>query len=167
MKDIRDIITVSLTENINEVLKDFDNLEIFSLAMYLASTFIDTPPSEKQKVFIKKIFGEVNWAEFIQNEVRRRRPNPPFMIMRPPFDLSEIRAIVMFEVTKRFADVLKAESQLNLKLANMKAEKANLKLDLAVAVVNSYDGDTFWKDDGWINISEVLMKHKLIDLSED
>lgn len=165
MKDLRDIITVSLTENINDVLKDFDNIEIFSLSMYLASTFIDTPPSEKQKVFIEKIFGNHNWAEFIQNEVRRRRPNPPFMITRPPFDLSEIRAIVMFEVCKRFADVLKIESQLNLKLANTKADKARLKYDLALAVESSYDEDrVFWKDDGWVNVSEVLIKHKLLNL---
>jgi len=81
-------------------------------------------------------------------------------------------------LTRRvFANADKTEGELfNEKLAHIKTQKKlaikdldklNLKLELHTAVTDSYDeAGIFWKDNGWSNISDVLVKNKLLKLEE-
>lgn len=165
MKDLRDIIEISLQENVDKALEKMDDLQLYKLTQYLAGSFLTKPPNDEQRVFIQEIFGEHRWAEFVNSEQLRRGKNPPYFIKIPPFDFQQIRSIVMFECCKRFGDVLLNISDLKVEIATNKSNTATLKRDLAQAVLDSFDeNDTFWKDDGWCNVSDVLQKHELFNL---
>ena len=48
-----------------------------------------------------------------------------------------------------------------------KLAKTKLKEDLEKAIEGSYEDGIFYKDNGWCNVAEVLVKHKLITLKKD
>ena len=59
-------------------------------------------------------------------------------------------------------------SNKEVELAENHLEKCNLKLDLHLAYTNSYDVDgVFYKNGGWCNISDVLVKYNLLDLEDE
>ena len=93
--------------------------------------------------------------------------------------LKNIREFLLFRMSHRFIDLLSENSNLDLNLSNTKVEvlneqtkvateeldRENLRLELHEAVANSFDEDgVFWKDEGWLNVSHVLVENKLLKL---
>jgi len=184
MEDNRTFKAKSFQSNMDTILERFDDLELYRLANYLNSKFGDTAPNDLQKEFIDEFFGHAEWAEFINDSKRYQKGGITFFsngYIRCSETLREVREYLLFKMSHRFIDLLsdkhKAESELSeSKLESLEKEitiqETELKLlklkdELSNAIDNSVDGGIFDKADGWCNISDVLLSHKLINLDSD
>jgi len=127
-----------------------------SLFQYLNGGW-DRPTSKLEQLFVEKFFGKDDWALFLYESTDEGRPSYFSKCVRVKSELSTVRHFLAFEVSERFS-----------KLANAKIppkeNNKKLKQDLQTAVEDSYEDGEFCKIEGWLNISEVLQKHKLLKL---
>lgn len=169
-------LTNKLQERVVEYCNTLSFEELRDLAIYLgAGITICIQPQVKEQEFCEKYLGAVNYGEYLQYTALPENKKPHFSsAFKTGSEIQELYGFVSFQVVVRSSEVLLSladervkSSKLNLKLFDKKVETARLREDLAKAIVNSYEGDIFYKDNGWCNISEVLMKHKLIDLDDE
>jgi len=172
MRD-KDIIFQSTYDNINAFMHGKDKYELVNLYLYIMGTeSLDRPPTEMEKEFLAEFCGHDAWAEFIQYRKREQRRKeegkpPPYFKHIPPFDLQTISGILSFEIMKLMGTESKELISLRKYKARKQEERKKLKEELKIAINDSYEGDIFYKDDGWCNAADVLVKNKLITLSDD
>ena len=173
-KDTRTLKEKSFHVNMDNFLNKISDIEIFKLSNYLASHFIDTPPDKLQQEFIEEFFGTFNWAIFIDNENKKREGTLEYLVPRPNFDLPSIREYLMFKITIRFGDLILQVSKLEMNVAKLNAKNLKEKFKLATVkseiilsfLLNKQDGG-FNKIDGFSDIYEILIRHKLINKMSD
>ncbi len=150
---------MNLTNKLQELVVKFcDKLsfkELRDLGIYLgAEVSQKTKPSKIQQKFCEEFIGEVRYAEYLQN-TNTYFSNDKIV----GSEIAELYNFVSFQCILRSSELLLENSELKL-------NELKLKKDLAEAVVASFEGNTFYKVDGWCNVSEVLEKYKLISLEE-
>lgn len=173
MEDTRSFKEKSFQTNVDAALDKLTDLEFYRLNNYLNSTFLRDKPDEKQIEFLDEIFGIENWTAYIDeydNYFLSRKGVSCKTI------LPSLKEYLFFKLNHRFIDLLSDNGNTKLELSNTKIKtidlevevakaklkEANLRLDIAKAIELSYDDGIFYKDDGWINLAEVLKKNKLI-----
>jgi hypothetical protein len=164
-----------LQENVVDYCKELSHEDLQNLVIYLGNEIeANVKPTKIQQEFCETFLGAVNYADFLKYWSLPEKERPIFSntkIIRS--DLNELYMYVSWQANLRIGKLLlevsdwkvKA-SKLELKIADKKLKTAKLKEDLSNAVLDSYEGNIFYKDDGWCNISDVLVKHKLIKLEE-
>lgn len=150
---------MNLANKLQELVVKFcDNLsfkELRDLAIYLgAEVSQKTKPSKIQQKFCEEFIGKVRFAEYLQN-ANIYFSNDKII----GSEIAELYSFVSFQCILRSSELLLENGELKLK-------ELKLKKDLAEAVIASFEGDIFYKVEGWCNISEVLEKYKLISLEE-
>ena len=182
MKDTRSFKEKSFQDNLDNFLDDkVDDLKFYRLVNFLNSTYINTAPDELQTEFIDEFFGLDEWATFLVQAVKS---NSNIIYYSNEYvhvaeTLKKVKEYLLFRMSHRFIDLISENSKLDLKLNNTKIEvleeqtkvavedldRTKLKLALHNAVIDSVDVDgIFWKDEGWLNVSHVLVEHKLLKL---
>ena len=78
--------------------------------------------------------------------------------------LNQVRQFISYVITKRYGELLERIAKSEPK---NDFNKEKLKKDLKKAIEDSYFDGEFDKCDGWCNISDVLVNHKLITIKED
>lgn len=165
-----------LQERVVEYCNTLSFEELRDLAVYLgAGITTSVKPKEKEQEFCEKYLGAVNYGEYLRYTALPKDKKPYFSsAFKTGSEIQELYGFVSFQVVVRSSEVLLnlssekvKSSKLNLKIADKNLEKAKLKEDLAKAIASSYEGDIFYKDNGWCNISDVLVKHKLIKLDDE
>ncbi len=164
MNKERDLIFDSTYSNINEFISNHKDVpSLVDLCIYLGGLFTKVPPTEMQKEFIGEFFTHEAWAEFVQRTVKPDK----FWKHIPPFDFVTIRAILSFETMLLVEEGMKEFKKVSKRKDKLEQEKKTLKKDLKEAISDSYEDGIFYKDNGWCNTADVLVKHKLITLKED
>jgi len=162
-----------LQENVVDYCKGLSHEDLQNLVIYLGNEIeANVKPTKIQQEFCEMFLGAVNYAYFLKYWSLPEKERPIFSNTKTiRSDLNELYMYVSWQANLRVGRLLLEVSEwkvkaskLELKIADKKLETAKLKEDLANAVLDSYEGDIFYKDDGWCNISDVLVKHKLIKL---
>ena len=179
MKDTRSFKEKSFQTNMDDFLENVSDLDFYRLVNFLNSTFITTKPDELQTEFIDEFFGLDEWEGFMKQAANTTITFYSTHYIHVAETLKEIKEFLLFRLSHRFIDLLSEKGKLDLKLNKTKVkvlkEKTKvatedfnakkLKLELHEAVENSIDEDgIFWKDDGWINVSTVLIENNLLKL---
>jgi len=146
----------SLIENFNSFVKKLSDKDVLEISLYITTKFDSNPPNNITKEFIDEFIGNDDWAVFVQDyRTGHNSLFRPFILVS---EINEIRSLIMFEVTLRFNKLL------NKKVVKKVDLIPKLKVDLKSAIDNSFEDDIFSKVDGWCNVSDVLVKYKLINL---
>ena len=151
-----DIIFKSTYENITSFIegKDFDKL--LKLYFYISSKdYLNRPPDNFEKLFIEEFFSNEAWIKYIQSQ---KRVVKSYFKYVPPFDLGLITSILSFELLKISSKEIKKAKRGNIK-------RKPLEEDLEEAINLSYEGEVFYKVEGWSNVYEVLLKYNLVKKS--
>ena len=134
-----------------------------------------------QSEFIDEFFGLDEWKEYVTTCRASSTTFYSNYYVHVAETMKKVKEFLLFRMSHRFVDLLSAKAKVELELANTKLEvidyettiehtKLNLlklKLKLLKAVEDSHVDGVFWKDDGWCNISDVLIKNKLLKLGEE
>jgi len=164
-----------LQEKVVEFCKNLSHRELQDLVIYLGNEIeANKKPTEIQQQFCETFLGAVYYAEFLQYWALPENKRPLFgNIKIISYNLNELYTFVSWQSNLRISNLLVEiadekvnSSKLKLKLADKKVEKARLREDIAKAIVNSYEGDIFYKDNGWCNVIDVLSKYKLVNLED-
>lgn len=154
-----DIIFESTTENIKEFVKGKSLDDLIKLYFYITtSDILDRPPTELEEEFITEFFSIKGWVDYVQSKKFPER----YSLIRfvPVFDLPLITTVFSFEVLK-LVDLSRRRN------TRSKNKLTKVKEDLEIALDNSYHDDVFDKVDGFSNLYETLIKHKLVKERED
>jgi hypothetical protein len=180
MDDTRNFKERSFQNNLDEFLEKITDLEFYQLVNFLNSTFMDTDANELQTEFIDEFFGLDEWPEYVRSCRASSITFYSNQYIHVAETLKKVKEFLLFRMSHRFIDTLLAKSEAEQEVTKLKIKvldeesitqhtKLNLlelKLELSKAVENSYDDGVFWKDEGWCNISEVLIKNKLLKLEK-
>ncbi len=158
MRTDRKIILESLTNNLDKFLDKLSDIECLDLSNYLSYNFLKKQPTEIQKEFIEEFFTLDKWLNFYQKCKRIEMGNNVYFHSEPEF-WNEIKTHVLFHISFLYDKHLKKENK------ELKNQEQLIK-DLDNAILNSEIDGIFDKCEGWLNISEVLQKHKLINLDK-
>lgn len=162
-----------LQEKVAEFCKKLSHKELQDLVIYLGNEIEENiKPTKIQQEFCETFLGGVNYAEFLKFHSLSENERPSFgNIKRINSDLNELYTFVSWQATLRISNLLLeisnykvTNSKLELKIAEKDLEKARLEEDLSKAILNSYEDNIFYKNSGWCNISDVLIKYNLINL---
>ena len=166
-------LTNKLQEKVVEYCNTLSFEELRGLAIYLGSGIENNQkPTEKEQDFCEVFLGAVNYATYlrIKSEIKESYFSGTKTI---GYEINELYSFVSFQTIIRSSEVLLQlsdekvkSSKLELKIANKNLERAKLKEDLSKAILNSYEDNIFYKDDGFCNLSDVLIKHKLLELKD-
>lgn len=160
----KNIIFESTYENIKEFIKDKKTFDLVNLYMYIMSTeSMERPPSKVEREFITEFFSDEAWADFIQYRKREQEGKKSYFKHIPPFDLHTISGILSFEIMK----LVEKEFSASKRLKAQQNKNKKLKKDLENALDNSYYDSIFDKVDGFSNLYETLISHKLLKERED
>lgn len=156
--------------------KELSHKDLQDLVIYLGNE-IETSkkPTKVQQEFCESFLGKVSYASCLQYYALKEEKRPIFSnIRRINSELSELYSFVSWQANLRIsvllleiADLKVKNSKLELKIANKDVKTAKLKEDLSKAILNSYEGDIFYKSDGWCNVTDVLEAYKLIKLKTE
>lgn len=162
-----------LQEQVVKYCKDLSHKELQDLVIYLGNK-IETAekPTKIQQEFCELFLGKGSYAECLQYYSLSEDKRPFFSsIRRINSDLAELYSFVSWQANLRISSILLEladekvkTSKLELEICDKNLEKAKLKEDLAKAILNSYEDNIFYKDNGWCNVSDVLIKYKMINL---
>jgi len=162
-----------LQDKCKDFCEDLSSEELQDLCFYLGSGVnSNEKPTEIQQKFCEDFLGAVNYAEYLRYTAYPKDKKPTFSTAhKTGMDIMELYSYISWQAIKRMSNLfleisdLKVKtSKLEVKVASQELKKAKLKKDLSTAIVNSFEGDIFYKDNGWCNISEVLEEYKLIKL---
>lgn len=162
----RQIKSNSIQTNIDTFIKDLTHLECYQLVLYLSNRYMTEEPNEIQKKFVDEFFDIHEWLKFISIEKESEQGKTKYFY-RPPFDLNNVRTILMFTVILRMPDILMENSNLTVHKTEEELKKIDLKIKLVLAFQNSHENGIFNKIEGWCNISEVLVEEKLLILPKE
>lgn len=166
-------LTLALQKRVVEFCKELSHKDLQELALYLGAKINKKEkPTQLQQKFCEQFLGIDNYIEYLRFVALPKEKQPCFTTaFKTGNSVSEMYNFVSWQCCLRMSNLFceltderVKSSKLNLKLADKKVETAKLREELSKAIVNSYEGNIFYKDNGWCNISEVLVKHKLIDL---
>lgn len=164
-----------LQEKVVEYCKKLSHKELQDLVIYLGNGIDDNvKPTKIQKEFCEVFLGSVSYAEYLRIVALPEDKKPFFTgVKRISTNLAELFSFVAWQSNLRISSVLLElanekvkTSRLELKIAEKELKTAKIKEDIARAVENSYEDGEFYKVEGWCNISDVLVKHKLLKLDE-
>lgn len=152
-----------LQENVVEYIKNFTDEELCNLTRLFGAEIETRTPSDKEMLFIKEFIGEADYAEFI---MLTRATKKSFFsnIKMLNSNINEIYSYLAFQSNQRLAKLINEQKKSAIKINKQKLKTLELKRDLLIAIDNSYEDGVFYKVEGWCNISDVLVKHKLIKL---
>jgi hypothetical protein len=154
----REIILKSLANNLDRFLNKLSDIECIDLSNYLSYNFIKKQPTEIQKEFIEEFFTLDKWLSFYQKCKRIEMGHKISFHFEPEF-WNEIRTHVLFHILFLYDKHLTKENK------ELRRQEQLIK-DLDNAILNSEIDGIFDKYEGWLNVSEVLQKHKLINLDK-
>lgn len=155
-----DIIFTSTYDNILDFIKGKSLKDLVDLHLYIVGTdHMTKPPTEFQEKFIGEFFTHEAWAEWIQ---RKKRKKEKLFEHRPSFDLPMIQGVLAFEIMKLTEKYIEREFTAEKKLQRLKDKNKTIKKDLENSLDNSYYDGIFDKVDGFSNVYETLIKHKLV-----
>lgn len=143
----------------NNVIKYCDKLtqkELLDLALFLGGGFYSKEPNTKILNFINIFIGEKNWNEFYELEIKKTRTTYFSNIKIISSNIAELYEYVSYQSLVRNRDEI---------IDEIKIFKNKLSKELEDAIANSYDGNTFYKTDGFSNVIDVLSSHNLINLT--
>ena len=178
MEDKRSFEEKSFQGNLDNAIDDIKNIDLYRLTSFLNSNYVDTEPDAIQLAFLDEMFGSEEWSKYIAE----KRENKQFFVSanyhRTEETILRVREYLLFKVSHRFIDLLSSNANVELELTQEKLkvnklesklikrdiENIDLRAELSEAVIQSYDDEIFDKSDGWCNISDVLIKHKLLKL---
>lgn len=181
MEDNRTLKEKSFQNNMNSFLDELEDLDFYRLSSYLLSGFMLRAPDKIQEDFIDEFFGKVEWADYIYYSKKENAYILSSHAVACADILGKVKEYLLFKMNHRFIDLLSAKSKVEQHLNNTKIEVLEeqikietnvlkntvLKFELDEAFKESIDENgVFWKDDGWCNVSDVLVKHKLLKLEE-
>lgn len=165
-----------LQERVVDYINSFTFEELRDLAIYLGAGIMQSVvPTKQQQKFCETFLGTVNYGEYLKYHSLESKDRPYFTSAhKTGIEIQELYGFISFQCVLRSSEVLLdlskekvKSSKLELKIAKEELKQATLKEDLANGIVDSFEDNVFYKDNGWCNISEVLMKYKLIELTED
>lgn len=133
MEDSRTFKEKSLQTNIDNFIKELDDLTLYRLSNYLNSTFVDTPPDETQKRFINEFFGEDEWVNYIRDFYTK---TGKYFVSTPKFNLAKIKEYVMFKISHRFIDLLVEHNKIDTELIKLKMDICDLKIKIGENNIN-------------------------------
>jgi len=166
-------LALALQKKVEKFCKTLSHEDLQQLAIYLGTGIVNgSRPTKVQQTFCESFIGAVSYGDYLKFHSLPEEKRPYFSTAyKTSADVSELYNFVSWQCCLRMsnlfceiADKKVESSKLELEIANKKLETAKLKEDLANAILHSYEGNVFYKDEGWLNISEVLEKYKLIDL---
>lgn len=176
-------ILLSIDTNLRNYFNDKTTqhfIDVFDV-LYFEDGFENLLNNEETKndinIFLDEFIGLNEWANIIYDI---HHPEAYFKksSLTTRDILSQIRLLmgsisIHYLKTSKKTNISSEITTLKKELKNIKNNiskknsfKNNLKKDLRKAIKDSYEGDIFWKDNGWCNVSEVLMDYKLIKLED-
>jgi len=162
----KDIITESIRDNIYEFVTGKKIEDLIDLYNYLATKrCMESHPTELGKKFIEEFFGNDRWAGYI-NE-RKKEHTSIFSYLDVDDTRNSALTFLSFEIIQLVGKGIADKSAKDRQLQKLKKEKETLKKELEQALDDSVDGGVFYKDDGFINLYEVLIRHNMVKERED
>jgi len=150
-----------LQEKVVEFCKELSHKDLQDLVIYLGNE-IETSkkPTEVQQEFCETFLGKVSYASCLQYYSLDEEKRPIFSnIRRINSELAELYSFVSWQANLRISNLLLeisnhkvTISKLELKIANKNVKTEKLKEELSIAVLNSFEDDIFYKNDGWCNV---------------
>ncbi len=151
---MNDLIRDSIFQNLKIFCQDLTDKEMSDLNNYLISDFTEKPSSVQER-FYKEFFDEKEWLEFVR--VAKLKVKPSFStVFRTTSELTEIRTLFSYFVQRRFEKLVKSTKPKTV------STRIKLKRELKNAIEESYFDGEFDKCDGFCNITDVLISHKLL-----
>lgn len=152
-----DILKGYLQNNVIKYCDKLSHKELLDLALFLGGGYYSMEPNIKILDFINTFIGEKSWNEFYDLEIKKSRTAYFSNVKIISSNITELYEYVSYQSLIRNRDEI---------IDEIKIFKNKLSKQLEDAIVNSYDGDTFYKADGFSNVIDVLSSHNLINLSK-
>jgi hypothetical protein len=155
----------SLIGNFREFVEPLTDLELSELCNYMTLSFNDSPPNKIAEKFIDEMIGIDDYLVYVADY--RRELEGRVVSFRPMLiieHINNLKKFLMAESSFRFHKHLK---KIEGEVKSKEDDLDKLKLDLKNAIEDSFFDGVFDKCDGWCNVADVLIKHDLINLSED
>lgn len=158
-----DLIRKSFIENLNRFIKPLSDIELYELNEYLMGGYANTPPTDIQRDFVDEFIGETAFM-LLHSDFKKLELgiNPSFRPFAEIENLNKLRLLISYDMNIRFGALVTGKS----KTATEKKPKdwnKGLKADLKDAIEESYFDGEFDKCDGFCNVTDVLIKHKLLE----
>lgn len=157
--------TESLIANFQSFVGPLTDMELSSLCNYMTQDFNDAPPDELAKRFIEDFLGHDQWVSYIQDY--RRDLSGRSSMFRPIGlleDVANLKRFLMAESSFRYHKYLMKSTAVKTKAKN---KWESLKVELSKAIDESYFDGSFDKIEGFSNISDVLLKFKLVKYPDE
>ncbi len=158
-----DLIRKSIIDNLNRFIAPLSDVEIWGLNEYLMGGYANTPPTSIQKEFIDEFIGEEGFmrlhADYKKLELGIEPSFRPFAEIE---SLNRLRLLISYDINTRFGKLLNGSKPKTIAEKKPKDWNKKLKTELENAIEESYFEGVFDKCDGFCNITDVLIEHKLL-----